>query len=91
MLSLLDRLRIGQFVSPHHDVISHVNVSSVNVADGGMYRCVATNGEGSVYHEVCIYFQILKFRMFDSKIKYSEKYIQRNIQRNKSQINYKYI
>ena len=41
---------MGQYVSAHGDVISHVNVSSVHVADGGTYSCSARNSAGSVSH-----------------------------------------
>ena len=41
---------MGQYVSSHGDVISHVNISSVHVADGGTYTCTAENSAGKVYH-----------------------------------------
>ena len=37
-------------MSSHGDVISHVNVSSVHVSDGGTYTCTATNTAGDVSH-----------------------------------------
>ncbi|KAF2367991.1 Immunoglobulin I-set [Trinorchestia longiramus] len=46
----LFRFLMGQFVSSHGDVISHVNISSVRVADGGLYRCMAQNTAGQVHH-----------------------------------------
>lgn len=33
-------------VTPDGDVVSYVNVSGVRVADGGTYRCTATNRVG---------------------------------------------
>ncbi|XP_068082192.1 cell adhesion molecule Dscam2 [Anabrus simplex] len=45
-----DRLLIGQYVTAHGDVISHVNISAVHVEDGGEYKCVATNRVGSESH-----------------------------------------
>ncbi|XP_071439149.1 cell adhesion molecule Dscam2-like [Hetaerina americana] len=45
-----DRLMIGQYVTVHGDVISHVNVSTVRVEDGGEYRCTASNRVGSASH-----------------------------------------
>ncbi|XP_071541356.1 cell adhesion molecule Dscam2-like [Panulirus ornatus] len=40
----------GQYVSSHGDVISHVNISSVHVTDGGTYTCSAENSAGRVVH-----------------------------------------
>ncbi|XP_069972795.1 cell adhesion molecule Dscam1 isoform X4 [Penaeus vannamei] len=40
----------GQYVSAHGDVISHVNISSVHVTDGGTYSCTAENSAGKVVH-----------------------------------------
>ena len=32
---------IGQYVSMHGDVISHLNISHTKVEDGGVYSCEA--------------------------------------------------
>nr|XP_053626185.1 cell adhesion molecule Dscam2-like [Cherax quadricarinatus] len=40
----------GQYVSAHGEVISHVNISTVHVTDGGTYACTAENSAGSVVH-----------------------------------------
>ncbi|XP_047479361.1 Down syndrome cell adhesion molecule-like protein Dscam2 [Penaeus chinensis] len=40
----------GQYVSAHGDVISHVNISSVHVTDGGTYSCTAENSAGKIVH-----------------------------------------
>ncbi|CAB4064373.1 DSCAM [Lepeophtheirus salmonis] len=45
------RIMVGQYVTIHDDVISHVNISSVVSSDGGLYACVAENSVGSVLHE----------------------------------------
>ncbi|XP_049798773.1 Down syndrome cell adhesion molecule-like protein Dscam2 [Schistocerca nitens] len=45
------RYAIGQYVDQRGDVISHVNISSVRVQDGGLYSCSATNSMGTVFHE----------------------------------------
>ncbi|XP_059489683.1 cell adhesion molecule Dscam2-like isoform X2 [Neocloeon triangulifer] len=44
-----ERFLIGQY-APHGDVISHVNISAVNVEDGGTYECIATNRVGDARH-----------------------------------------
>nr|CAD7193821.1 unnamed protein product [Timema douglasi] len=41
---------IGQYVTLHGDVISHVNISNVQVEDGGIYRCTASNRVGEISH-----------------------------------------
>lgn len=41
---------MGQFVDLSGDVISHLNISHVRTEDGGMYKCVAQNNIGSMWH-----------------------------------------
>ncbi|XP_068085516.1 cell adhesion molecule Dscam2 [Anabrus simplex] len=41
------RYTIGQYVDQAGDVISHVNISSVRVQDGGLYSCSASNTLGT--------------------------------------------
>ena len=41
---------IGQYVTVHGDVISHVNISTVRVEDGGEYRCQAVNRVAKNHH-----------------------------------------
>ncbi|XP_044016307.1 Down syndrome cell adhesion molecule-like protein Dscam2 isoform X2 [Aphidius gifuensis] len=45
-----DRFMIGQYVTVHSDVISHVNISTVRVEDGGEYRCTAVNRVAKAHH-----------------------------------------
>ncbi|XP_063218722.1 cell adhesion molecule Dscam2-like [Bacillus rossius redtenbacheri] len=45
-----ERFLIGQYVTMHGDVISHVNISSVQIEDGGIYKCTASNRIGDVSH-----------------------------------------
>ncbi|CAH1181312.1 unnamed protein product [Phyllotreta striolata] len=44
------RFVIGQYVTVHGDVISHVNISHVMVEDGGEYMCTAENRAGQSSH-----------------------------------------
>lgn len=44
------RFVIGQYVTVHGDVISHVNISHVMVEDGGEYTCTAENRAGRTSH-----------------------------------------
>lgn len=41
---------IGQYVTVHGDVISHVNISAVRVEDGGEYTCSAVNRVAKAHH-----------------------------------------
>lgn len=41
---------IGQYVTVHGDVVSHVNISHVMVEDGGEYSCIAENRAGKTLH-----------------------------------------
>lgn len=44
------RFMIGQYVTVHGDVVSHVNISHVMVEDGGEYSCLAENRAGKTLH-----------------------------------------
>ncbi|XP_052126133.1 cell adhesion molecule Dscam2 isoform X2 [Frankliniella occidentalis] len=44
------RFLVGQYVTIHDDVISHVNISYVKEEDGGEYTCTARNSVGSKSH-----------------------------------------
>ena len=41
---------MGQYVDMSGDVISHLNISHVRTEDGGLYKCVAKNSIGSIWH-----------------------------------------
>ncbi|XP_050698368.1 cell adhesion molecule Dscam2-like isoform X2 [Eriocheir sinensis] len=45
-----ERFLVGQYVTVHDDVISHVNITNVRVEDGGEYTCSAANTVGVVTH-----------------------------------------
>ena len=44
------RYQIGQYVTAHGDVVSHVNISRVRSEDGGQYECAAENRAGEATH-----------------------------------------
>ena len=46
----IPRFMMGQYVTLHGEVISHVNISRTIVEDGGLYTCEATNRAGSSIH-----------------------------------------
>lgn len=48
------RFLVGQYVTIHDDVISHVNISYVQEEDGGEYTCTARNSVGSKSHSARI-------------------------------------
>ena len=45
------RVVVGQHVSGGGEVVGHLNLSMVEVADGGHYSCTATNTAASVTHQ----------------------------------------
>ncbi|XP_048480568.1 Down syndrome cell adhesion molecule-like protein Dscam2 isoform X8 [Plutella xylostella] len=49
-LSSGERLQIGQFVTADGNVESHLNISSVQTNDGGLYSCIASSKVGSSSH-----------------------------------------
>ncbi|XP_037045508.1 Down syndrome cell adhesion molecule-like protein Dscam2 isoform X1 [Bradysia coprophila] len=55
------RFLVGQYVTVHDDVISHVNVSNVKEEDGGEYSCIGTNGVGKVSHSAKVNIYGLPF------------------------------
>ena len=44
------RILVGQYVTVHGEVVSHVNISQVSVQDGGLYQCTASNRAGDSSH-----------------------------------------
>ena len=47
---LVCRYMMGQYVTVHGEVISHVNISRTVVEDGGLFSCFATNRAGTASH-----------------------------------------
>ncbi|XP_069681625.1 cell adhesion molecule Dscam1 isoform X3 [Periplaneta americana] len=48
------RFLVGQYVTIHDDVISHVNISNLKEEDGGEYMCTARNSVAQVSHSARI-------------------------------------
>ncbi|XP_039283556.1 Down syndrome cell adhesion molecule-like protein Dscam2 isoform X23 [Nilaparvata lugens] len=68
-LSNSDRLQVGQYVTMNGDVVSHLNISSVQTNDGGLYRCVASSKVGSAEHAARLNVYGLPFvRPIDKKM-----------------------
>ncbi|XP_055948883.1 cell adhesion molecule Dscam2-like isoform X4 [Argiope bruennichi] len=44
------RFRVGDYVTRDSRVVSYVNITSIQVEDGGLFSCKATNEVGSVTH-----------------------------------------
>ncbi|XP_076048641.1 Down syndrome cell adhesion molecule 4 isoform X2 [Oratosquilla oratoria] len=63
-----DRFLVGQYVTVHDDVISHVNISNVRVEDGGEYECAASNSVGTVHHSAKVNVYGLPFIRPMSKV-----------------------
>ncbi|XP_024945332.1 Down syndrome cell adhesion molecule-like protein Dscam2 isoform X13 [Cephus cinctus] len=62
------RFVIGQYVTVHGDVISHVNISHVMVEDGGEYSCTAENRAGKVTHAARLNVYGLPYIRFIPKV-----------------------
>eukprot|EP00093_Oithona_nana_P013637 13637.XXX_410448_413469_1 [CDS] Oithona nana genome sequencing. len=45
-----ERFIVGQYVTIHDDVISHINITHVGTTDGGSYACTASNAVGHIRH-----------------------------------------
>lgn len=44
------RYQVGQYVSNDGDVVSYLNITSINDKDGGLYKCFATSKVGVAEH-----------------------------------------
>ncbi|GBP67839.1 Down syndrome cell adhesion molecule-like protein Dscam2 [Eumeta japonica] len=45
------RYTLGQVMTSDNEVVTQLNISRVRVEDGGLYACVAADGEGAAAHE----------------------------------------
>jgi down syndrome cell adhesion molecule homolog len=45
------RSRFADFVSRQDKVVSFLNISDLRVEDGGVYKCIAENSAGKIYHQ----------------------------------------
>lgn len=50
LIGSIFRYLIGQYVTLHGDIVSHLNISQVSVEDGGEYTCTANNRAGTSSH-----------------------------------------
>ncbi|KAL1110142.1 hypothetical protein AAG570_008219 [Ranatra chinensis] len=48
------RFLVGQYVTVHDEVVSHVNISSIKEEDGGEYTCTAKNAVAQISHSARI-------------------------------------
>jgi len=48
------RISVSQYVTEIGDVISHFNITKVQVEDGGLYECIVSNRAGQVSHSAKI-------------------------------------
>lgn len=58
---MINRFLIGQYVTAHGDVISHVNITHVMIEDGGEYSCIIENRAGTIISLSLIEFTIKSF------------------------------
>ena len=68
------RFLIGQYVTVHGEVVSHVNISRVEVEDGGLYACIVDNRAGTAKHEgrLNIYGKLTRFDASEGKLFFSK-------------------
>ncbi|KAL4135375.1 hypothetical protein QTP88_006989 [Uroleucon formosanum] len=48
------RISVSQYVTEIGDVVSHFNITKVQVEDGGLYECIVSNRAGQVSHSAKI-------------------------------------
>ncbi|XP_070503177.1 cell adhesion molecule Dscam1 isoform X23 [Chironomus tepperi] len=50
-ISNSERFQVGQYVTVNGDVVSYLNITTVQTKDGGLYKCVAASKVGVVEHK----------------------------------------
>lgn len=71
-------MSVSQFVTEVGDVVSHFNITKVQVEDGGVYECTVSNRAGQVSHSA-------KLQVYGKHIA-DFRFINRCIERNQSVI-----
>eukprot|EP00102_Acyrthosiphon_pisum_P009429 XP_003247555.1 PREDICTED: Down syndrome cell adhesion molecule-like protein Dscam2 [Acyrthosiphon pisum] len=55
------RISVSQYVTEIGDVVSHFNITKVQVEDGGLYECIVSNRAGQVSHSAKIQVYVFEY------------------------------
>lgn len=65
IILLYRRISVSQYVTEIGDVVSHFNITKVQVEDGGLYECIVSNRAGQVSHSAKIQvYGLYIFKLF---------------------------